>query len=401
MDAKTGRLVAMASYPTYDPDVWAGGISQGDLDRLYDPKGGEPLLARATQGQFAPGSTFKPFMTAGALTHGYSPATRLDCSSSLQVGNRGFKNYESGAYGSIDFAKALQVSCNTFFYRVGYGMWQKYGGDPDDVNAKDPLVEMAKTFGFGTRDRHRPARRGQRADRRPALEAVVLEGQQGLLLQARQGERRGLHPPLRPRVLRRGLRVRRRRRGQLLDRAGRHGDHPAAARDGVRRALQRRHAVEAAGRHGDRVAAGHADQADQAEEGVACARPGQGPALHRPGAARHDPDRDVVVAVHRLPARPGADPLQDRQRRGLRQAVDVVAGVVRQAVRRGHDGLAGRHRVGHVRPGGPQDLGDAVRRPRQQGRRARTRPSRARSRRRRCLCSRTRAGSCRREEGDR
>lgn len=151
MDAKTGRIVAMASYPTYDPGVWASGISQGNLDRLYDPKGGEPLLARATQGQFAPGSTFKPFMTAGALTHGYSPATRLDCSSSLQVGNRAFKNYESGAYGMIDFAKALQVSCNTFFYRVGYGMWQKYGGDPDDVDAKDPLVAMAKRFGFGKR----------------------------------------------------------------------------------------------------------------------------------------------------------------------------------------------------------------------------------------------------------
>jgi penicillin-binding protein 2 len=149
MDAKTGRVVAMASYPTYDPDVWAGGISQGDLDRLYNPDGGEPLLARATQGQFAPGSTFKPFMTAGAMTHGYSPDTRLECSSSLQVGNRSFKNYESGAYGSIDFAKALQVSCNTFFYRVGYAMWQKYGADPDDVNAKDPLVKMAKAFGFG------------------------------------------------------------------------------------------------------------------------------------------------------------------------------------------------------------------------------------------------------------
>lgn len=151
MDATTGRIVAMASYPTYDPEVWAGGISQGDLDRLYSKKEGEPLLARATQGQFAPGSTFKPFMTAGAMSDEFSPATRLDCSSSFTVGDRAFKNYESGAYGSIDFATALQVSCNTFFYRVGYALWQKYGSDPDDVDAKDPLVTMAKKFGFGSR----------------------------------------------------------------------------------------------------------------------------------------------------------------------------------------------------------------------------------------------------------
>jgi penicillin-binding protein 2 len=131
--------------------VWSGGISQGDLDRLYSKKEGEPLLARAFQGQFAPGSTFKPFMTAGAMSDEFSPDTRLDCSSSFRVGNRDFRNYESDAYGSIDFAKALQVSCNTFFYRVGYALWQKYGSDADDVKAKDPLVQMAKAFGFGRR----------------------------------------------------------------------------------------------------------------------------------------------------------------------------------------------------------------------------------------------------------
>ena len=79
-----------------------------------------------------------------------------------------FKNYESGAYGYIGFDKALEVSCNTFFYRVGYDFWQRFGSDVADVNAKDPLVEEAKTFGFGSRDRHRPARRGLRPDRRPA-----------------------------------------------------------------------------------------------------------------------------------------------------------------------------------------------------------------------------------------
>ncbi len=58
-------------------------------------------------------------MTAGALSNGYDTDTMLNCSSAFRVGNRDFKNYESGAYGSIGFAKALEVSCNTFFYRVG------------------------------------------------------------------------------------------------------------------------------------------------------------------------------------------------------------------------------------------------------------------------------------------
>ncbi len=149
LEADTGRVVAMASEPTYDPGVWVGGITKKQLDRLYSEAAGTPLLGRATQGQFAPGSTWKPFMTAGALSNGYDTDTMLNCSSFLNVGNRDFKNYESGAYGYISFAKALEVSCNTFFYRVGLDYWQRYGSDVSDVDARDPLVEEAKKFGFG------------------------------------------------------------------------------------------------------------------------------------------------------------------------------------------------------------------------------------------------------------
>lgn len=151
LEARTGRVVAMASQPTYDPSVWVGGISRKELDRLYSEKAGTPLLSRATQGQYAPGSTWKPFMTAGALQNGYSTSTTLPCPSGFQVGNRVFKNYESGTYGNISFAKALEVSCNTFFYRIGHHFWQKFGSDVADVDARDPLVAEAKKFGFGSR----------------------------------------------------------------------------------------------------------------------------------------------------------------------------------------------------------------------------------------------------------
>ena len=150
MEARTGRIVAMASQPTYDPGVWVGGITKKQLARPYSAQAGNSLLGRATQGQFAPGSTRKPIMTVGALNNGFSPDTRLDCSSGLQVGNRWFKNYESASYGSITFAQALQLSCDTFFYRVGLHFWQKFGSDEQDVDAKDPLVTEAKDFGFGS-----------------------------------------------------------------------------------------------------------------------------------------------------------------------------------------------------------------------------------------------------------
>ncbi|GAB3657999.1 penicillin-binding protein 2 [Nocardioides korecus] len=149
MEAKTGRIVALASQPTYDPTVWSGGISSKELAKLYSKDSGDPLLSRATQGQYAPGSTWKPIMTVGALNNGFSQNTSLDCSSGLQVGNRWFKNYESASYGYISFARALELSCDTFFYRVGLSYWNKYGSDPTNVDAKDPLVDTAKDFGFG------------------------------------------------------------------------------------------------------------------------------------------------------------------------------------------------------------------------------------------------------------
>ncbi|MCW2854631.1 MAG: Peptidoglycan glycosyltransferase [Marmoricola sp.] len=150
LDTHNGNVIAMASQPTYDPSVWVNGITEKQLKVLYSKKAGEPLLSRATQGQFAPGSTWKPFETVAAFNHGYGPQSRLDCSSSLRVGNRTFMNYESESYGSIDFAKALQISCDTFFYQVGLGYWNKYGSNPANVHAKDPLIAEAKSFGFGS-----------------------------------------------------------------------------------------------------------------------------------------------------------------------------------------------------------------------------------------------------------
>ncbi|MGN6723131.1 MAG: penicillin-binding protein 2 [Marmoricola sp.] len=149
MDAHNGRVVAMASSPTYNPNIWVGGISQKNLNKLYSAKANDPLLSRATQGQYAPGSTFKPLETVAALNHGLSTSTLYDCSSSLNVGGHIFGNFESESFGPITFQKALQVSCDTFFYQVGLHFYNKYGSNPANVKAFDPLVNMAKSFGYG------------------------------------------------------------------------------------------------------------------------------------------------------------------------------------------------------------------------------------------------------------
>jgi len=149
LNATNGQVVAMASFPTYDPAVWVGGITQRDLDALYSAQANKPLLNRADQGEYAPGSTFKPFTAAGALTHGFTESTKLDCSSSFTVGGRTFKNYESSSLGYITFAQALQYSCDTFFYRIGYHEWLRSGATATDVHASDPLVNNAQNFGFG------------------------------------------------------------------------------------------------------------------------------------------------------------------------------------------------------------------------------------------------------------
>ncbi len=151
LDPDDGRVIAAASYPSYDPEVWVDGITDRQLEALYADDSGTPLLSRFSQAQLAPGSTWKPFVAAGALEDRWETGDRLDCSSGLQVGNRWFKNYESASYGSIGFDQALAVSCDTFFYRIAYAGWLAQGGSDAEIGVHDPLVEMARAFGFGER----------------------------------------------------------------------------------------------------------------------------------------------------------------------------------------------------------------------------------------------------------
>lgn len=151
MDVQTGRVVAMASYPTYDPSIWTGGISQDEYDALLGKKKGEPLISRVTQGQFAPGSTFKISSVAGAVADGYSLNGTYPCPGSYNVGSRAFTNFEGQGHGDMNLHQALVVSCDTIFYKFAYEEWLRDGATKPKKNPSDPMVKMARNYGFGQR----------------------------------------------------------------------------------------------------------------------------------------------------------------------------------------------------------------------------------------------------------
>ncbi|MFF1563431.1 penicillin-binding protein 2 [Streptomyces sp. NPDC058293] len=149
MEAKTGRIVSMASAPSYDPNVWVGGISAKDYKQLTGKGSDYPLLNRAIQGQSAPGSTFKVVSTAAAAEAGYKWDGGYPCTSSYSVGGQVFKNFEGESFGPISLGRALEVSCDTVFYGLADREWKKDGGINPKGTPKDYFYKAAHQFGLG------------------------------------------------------------------------------------------------------------------------------------------------------------------------------------------------------------------------------------------------------------
>lgn len=149
MEAKTGRVVAMASLPDYDPNAWVGGISAKDYTKLTTKKSNYPLLNRAIQGQAAPGSIFKVVSSTAAVNAGYPFDGNYPCPSSYSIGGQTFKNFESQGYGSITIGRALEVSCDTVYYGIAHKEWLKDGGTSPKKNPGDWFYKTAHQFGLG------------------------------------------------------------------------------------------------------------------------------------------------------------------------------------------------------------------------------------------------------------
>ena len=146
VDVRTGAVLAMASYPSYDPQLWVGGISTKDYDRLLRDRA---LSTTVTQGTYAPGSTFKAVTTVAAAREGYDLQGTYPCPADYTVGSQRFRNFESSGFGPISLQRALEVSCNTVFYRIADEMWLKGGGLYAPQGAPDPIAETAAAFRLG------------------------------------------------------------------------------------------------------------------------------------------------------------------------------------------------------------------------------------------------------------
>jgi penicillin-binding protein 2 len=149
----TGRVVAMASYPTYDPSIWTGGISTRQFNALFGTRHAEPILNRATQGEYAPGSTWKVTTATAAVANGYSLYGSYACPGSVTIGGHTFNNDTAADSGYMSLHQALVVSCDTVFYELGYDMWLTDDRKADDVTSpKAPVQRMQKmelAWGFG------------------------------------------------------------------------------------------------------------------------------------------------------------------------------------------------------------------------------------------------------------
>lgn len=151
LDTTNGAVLAAASYPAYDPDIWTGGLTERELATLDGPSSGTPLVSRVTSAAFSPASTFKVVSLAAAVKAGNRLDGRYDCSASSRIGDRTFHNYESRAYGPISLHRAIVVSCDTVFYDLAYKSWLAQGGLSATTDAHDPFVQMARSFGLGSR----------------------------------------------------------------------------------------------------------------------------------------------------------------------------------------------------------------------------------------------------------
>ncbi|KAF0184521.1 MAG: penicillin-binding protein 2 [Nitrospirae bacterium] len=119
MNPESGEVLALESFPSFDPNVFARGISGSEWKSLMESKK-KPMLNRVLQSQYPPGSTFKIVTAIAALEEGVvDPAMRVTCTGGLSHGGRTFGCWKKGGHGAMDMHSALVHSCDVYFYEIG------------------------------------------------------------------------------------------------------------------------------------------------------------------------------------------------------------------------------------------------------------------------------------------
>ena len=146
MDVNTGRIIAMASYPTYDPNMWEKGLTVKQAEAMFSETNGVPALSRPIQGRFAPASTFKAVSIMAAANAGYDLTKSYSCPANVKVGTRVFNNFESRAQSTASLKKLLAISCDTVWYQISFDEWLRDGGLSPIKNPNDYFFKAADSF---------------------------------------------------------------------------------------------------------------------------------------------------------------------------------------------------------------------------------------------------------------
>jgi penicillin-binding protein 2 len=141
MDPNSGEILALASRPTYDPEIFVGRVKKRDLKALGDPRNNHPALNRAVSGLYPAGSVFKPITALAALQEGMlSPDELIQCTGKEVIDGQTFMNWDPYANEPMTLSTALAASCDTYFYQVALRFYER----PDS-----PLQKWARRMGFG------------------------------------------------------------------------------------------------------------------------------------------------------------------------------------------------------------------------------------------------------------
>lgn len=144
MEAKTGEILAIVSWPSYDNNIFTGSVSSTVYQSLLSDEN-RPLLPRAWAGQFPSGSVIKPLIAVAALEEGIiTPKTTVFSVGGINVGPWFFPDWKAGGHGAVNVRSALAWSVNTFFYYIGGG-YDTFRG-----LGVTKLSDWMKRFGLGS-----------------------------------------------------------------------------------------------------------------------------------------------------------------------------------------------------------------------------------------------------------
>ncbi|HVM14378.1 MAG TPA: penicillin-binding protein 2 [Egibacteraceae bacterium] len=147
LDPANGEVLALASNPAFDPGRFVGGVDTEYWDYLQNPDHHFPLINRALQSSYPPGSVYKIVSAAAALEGGFmNTVEEMECPGSWMWGQQRFNNWKRSHSGQLTMERALAESCDTVFYELARRMWEQ---EQATGAQHEVLPEMSAAFGLG------------------------------------------------------------------------------------------------------------------------------------------------------------------------------------------------------------------------------------------------------------